>query len=122
MVSLSGAEQVAISWPVITGLIPSSVRATSNASWLFLAVSSDDSELKSLKQQHRTMSIKQAWSAHKLFSLGRKNYLEPSIIWKKCFKNWMGNIMYTHGRLRLKVRIFKFTHTRVNLRLKKLII
>lgn len=49
--SLSGPRSASISFPVVTGWMPNSRSATSNANWLFLAQSASFRELKSLEEE-----------------------------------------------------------------------
>lgn len=48
--SWSGPRSESISFPVVTGWMPNSRSATSNANWLFLAQSASFRELKSLEE------------------------------------------------------------------------
>ena len=74
ILSLSGSWADAISLPVVTGGMPNSRSATSNASWLFSTVSSSFKESKLLENQNEVKFRERMERGEELNNLSRKEH------------------------------------------------
>lgn len=74
MLSLSGCGAEAISLPVVTGGMPNSRSATSNASWLFSTVSSSFKESKLLENQNKVKFSERMQRGEELSKLSHKEH------------------------------------------------